>query len=91
MTLQNYHGGTLNVVQLMMIQLSKGDRHPEALMYIQEGAPVDLLLDTDILPLLEYLLQEPVAGGPHLDMFSGRTLVKEQESEGDSIRDPVML
>ena len=54
--LQNYSGGTLNVVRQMMVQLSKGDKHPQALVYIQEGAPVDLLLGTDVLPLLGFSL-----------------------------------
>ena len=49
-SLQNYSGGTLNVVQQMMVQLSKGDKHPQALVYIQEGAPVHLLLGIDVLP-----------------------------------------
>ena len=58
-------------------------------MYIQEGAPIDLLLGTDVLPLLGLSLREPVAGGPYLDMFSGRALVEEQGSEGDSVKEPV--
>ncbi len=48
-TLQNYSGGTLNVVRQVMVQLSKGDKYPQALVYIQEGAPVHLLLGTDVL------------------------------------------
>ena len=36
-TLQNYSGGTLNVVRQMTVQLSKGDRHPQALVYIHPG------------------------------------------------------
>ena len=55
-TLQNYSGGTLNVVRQMIVQLSKGDKHPQALVYIHEGAPVDLLLGTDVLPLLGFSL-----------------------------------
>ena len=54
--LQNYSGGTLNVVRQMMVQLSKGNKHPQALVYIQEGVPVDLLLGTDVLPLLGFSL-----------------------------------
>ena len=30
-------------------------------------------------------------GGPHLDMLSGRASVKEQQGEGDSMKEPVML
>ena len=77
-TLQNYSGGTLSVVRQMMVQLSKGDIHPQVLVYIQKRVPLDLLLDTDVLPLLRFSLQEPVAGGPHLDMFSGRALVESK-------------
>ena len=72
-----------------MVQMSKGDKHPQALVYIHEGAPVDLLLGTDVLPLLGFSLREPVAGGPYLDMFSGGALVEEQGSEGDSVKEPV--
>lgn len=84
-TLQKYSGGTLNVVPQITVQLRKGDRHPQALVYIQEGAPVDLLLSTDALPLLAFHLQEPVAVGQHLGMFSGRALVKEQGNEGEHV------
>lgn len=66
----------LNLVWQMMVQLSNGDRHPQALVYIQEVAPVDLLLGTDVLPLVGFF-QEPIVGCPHLDMFSERTLVEE--------------
>ena len=55
-TLQNYSGGTLNVVRQMTVQLSKGGRHPQALVYIQEGAIIDLQLSKDVLPLLVFLL-----------------------------------
>ena len=46
-TLQNYSRGMLIVVWQMMVELSNGDRHPQTLVYIQEGAPVDLLLGTE--------------------------------------------
>ena len=59
-TLQNYSGGTLNVVHKMMVQLSKEDKHPQALVYIQEGAPVDLLLGTDVLLLSVSVMQAGV-------------------------------
>ena len=42
-----------------------------------------------VLLLLRFSLQEPVAGGPHLDMFSGRALVEELSSEADSVKEPV--
>ena len=70
-TQQNYGGGTLNAIRQMTVQLSKGDRHPQTAVYIQDGASVDLLLCTDVLLLLGYLLQEPQADGPHSDLLGG--------------------
>lgn len=69
-TLQNYGGGTLNVIKQMTVQLSKGDRHLRTVAYIQDGAPVDLLLGINSLLLLGYLLQEPQADDPLLDLWA---------------------
>ena len=51
-TLENYGGGKLNIVRQMPAKLSKGDEQLQTAIYIQDGAPVDLLLGTDVLPSL---------------------------------------
>ena len=88
-TLQSYGGGTLNILRQMTVQMSKGSRHYPVMAYIQDGAPVDLLLGTDVLPFLGFQLQEPAAGSPHLDLLSGRAAEEEQDLKGGETEDPV--
>ena len=46
--LQNYSGGKLSIVRQMTAKLNKGDEKLHTVVDIQDGAPVDLLLCTDI-------------------------------------------
>ncbi len=53
-TLRNYGGGRINIVSQMRVQLSKGDHSVERVVQVQKGAPVNLLIGTDLQPALGF-------------------------------------
>ena len=57
-TLQSYGGGELNIVSQMMAPLSKGEHRQEGVVQVQKGAPMDLLIGTDVQPKLGFLFLE---------------------------------
>ena len=87
-TLQNYGRGKLNIVRQMPAKLSKGDKQLRMVVYIQDGAPVDLLLGTDVLPFLGFCLQEQTGGPPHNLLGSGG-VGEKQDLDGGCAKGPV--
>ena len=59
------------------------------MVYIQDGAPVDLLLGTDVLPSLGFCLQEPKTGGPPHDLLSSGGVGEKQDLDGGRAKGPV--
>lgn len=59
MTLQSYGGGEINTVRQMCATISRGTHSVEGLIQFQSGAPIDLLLGTDLLSRLGFLFLEP--------------------------------
>ena len=54
LSLKNYGGGELHIVSEIECCLTHGDYTVKALLQVQKGAPVDLLLGTDTLPGLDF-------------------------------------
>ena len=73
----------------MPATLSKGDKQLQTVVYIQDGAPVDLLLGTDVLPSLGFCLQEPKTGGPPHDLLSSGGVGEKQDLDGGCAKGPV--
>ena len=59
LTLQSYGGGEINVVLQLQAVVSKGTRAVDALVQVQKGAPIDLLLGTDLLGQLGFEFLDP--------------------------------
>lgn len=55
-SLHSYGGDELNIVKQVKCNLLRGDHTVESVLQVQKGAPVDLLLGTDVLPLLRFSL-----------------------------------
>ena len=53
-SLHSYGGDALNIVKQVMCNLSRGNYVIEPVLQVQKGAPVDLLLGTDVLPQLGF-------------------------------------
>ena len=75
MSLRSYGGGELSIISQVKICLSRGNLTVEIFLQVQKGAPVDLLLGTDVLShlgfsfsrlenngKLTYLLEKPESG-----------------------------
>ena len=58
MSLRSYGGAELPVVAQVMCHLNRKGFSVNALLQVQKGAPVDLLLGTDVLPQLGFSLTE---------------------------------
>ena len=81
-TLQNYGRGKLNIVRQMPAKL-------QTVVYMQDGAPVDLLLGTDVLPFLGFCLQEPKTAGPPHDLLGSGGVGEKQDLDGCCAKGPV--
>ena len=57
-SLRSYGGAELLIVAQISCQLSRRGFSVESVLHVQKGAPVDLLLGTDTLPLLGFSLTE---------------------------------
>ena len=73
----------------MPAKLSKGDKQLQTVVHIQDGAPVDLLLGTDVLPSLGFCLQEPKIGGPPHNLLGSGGVGEKQDLDGDCVKGPV--
>ena len=69
MSLFCYGGGKLNLVKQMEVTLSRAGYTSTAIVQIQSGAPVDLLLGTDQLPYLGFGMTACNADGSTQDLL----------------------
>ena len=70
--LRNYGGGELDIVSQMKAQISKGGNSLIGTVQVQKGAPVELLMGTDLQPQLEFLYFEPRQENIATDLFSSK-------------------
>ena len=71
-TLRNYGGGELNIVIQMKAQLSRGSRSSLMVVQVQKGAPIDLLIGTDVQTQLGFLFLDSCPDGPAVDLLNGK-------------------
>ena len=76
-TLQHYGGGPLNTVCQVKVHMERAGHAVDAVVQVHKGAPTDLLLGTDLLPVLGFQLLESQENGASWDLFSNGN--KEQE------------
>ena len=70
--LRNYGRGELDIVSQMKAQISKGGNSLIGTVQVQKGAPVELLMGTDLQPQLGFLYFEPRQENIATDLFSSK-------------------
>ena len=71
--LQNYGGGELKLARQIRVSLSRvGGKTIEAVLQVQNNAPVDLLLGTDLQSQLGFVLMSVEEGGTGFDLLQER-------------------
>jgi hypothetical protein len=78
-SLKNYGGDPLNIIAQTPLQLSYGTQTVEATVLIQKGAPNQLLLGTDVLGDLGFVLAAETPGGA-VNLLNGAQLQSDQDS-----------
>ena len=73
----------------MPAKLSKRSKRLQTVVYIQDGAPVDLLLGTDVLPSLGFCLQKPRTGGLLRNLLGSCGVWEKQDLDGGYAKWPV--
>ena len=69
-TLRSYGGGVLDVVGQICCQVSRGSYKTDAVIQVQNGAPVDLLIGTDLQPHLGFAFLQLNDSEPHTNLLS---------------------
>ena len=68
-TLQNYGGDRLNVVGQTQVVISRGDYSQMAIVQVQKGAPVPLLIGTNLQPQLGFMFLQCTKGGTAMNLL----------------------
>ena len=72
LSVNNYGGGEVNVVGQLSISLKLGDKECHAIILVQKGATVNLLLGTDLLTQLGFcVLKASNRVGQMIDLLQG--------------------
>lgn len=71
-TLKNYGGQKLDITAQTTLELSQGNHQVEAVVLVQEGAPNDLLLGTDLQTKLGFSLVQEKSDGVIVDLLTGK-------------------
>ena len=69
MSLRNYGGGELNIVSEIQCKVSHGSYSKEAVLQVQNNAPVNVLLGTDLQPHLGFALIQLNGSQPHVNLL----------------------
>jgi hypothetical protein len=64
-----YGGGRLDIVGQLSATVQRGTYRETAVVLVQNRAPVDLLLGTDLQPYLGFKLLQKSAEGPAVELF----------------------
>ena len=68
-SLRSYSGGALDVVSQIQSRISRGDYSVDAVLQVQNDAPVELLLGTDLQPHLGFTFMQLNGSQPPLDLL----------------------
>ena len=76
--LRSYGGACLDIVAQLPVTLSQGSDQVGAVVLVQKDAPNDLLIGTDIQPLLGFTLIMRKAGAVSTDLLTASEALKRQ-------------
>ena len=80
MALRSYGGDALDIVSQVKCKLARGNFSVEPSLQVQKGAPVDLLLGTDVLPHLGISLVQSEGEGRTTDLLNTPETLKPDPS-----------
>ena len=85
-SLLSYGGNSLNIIRQIRCQILRGQYSGQAVVHVQGGAPVPLLIGTDMQAELGFAFLQCSPGGTAVDLFQGNCLcVKEAEPSAESL------
>ena len=79
-TLRSYGGGGLDIVGQLTATIQSGPYRKMAVVLVQNRAPEDLLLGTDLQPYLGFQLSQKSTGGPMVDLLPCLEVHPSEES-----------
>ena len=87
--LKSYGGGELSVIGEVECCLTRGNYTAKAILQVQKGAPVDLLLGTDTLPQLGFSFQQIESDGHSIELLtlSGDTPQPSGQTDAEQVTD----
>ena len=87
LVLRNYGGGELNVIKQMTATIRRGEHECETTVLVQKGAPLDLLVGTDVQPLLGFLVLQ-TEGAEAVDILKKESwALTKQGSQGPQVEE----
>ena len=87
--LKSYGGGKLSVIGEVECCLTRGNYTAKAILQVQKGAPVDLLLGTNILPQLGFSFQQIKSDRHSIELLtlSGDTPQPSRQTDAEQVTD----
>ena len=87
--LKSYGGGELSVIGEVECCLTRGYHTANAILQVEKGAPVDLLLETDTLPQLGFSFQQIESDGHSIELLtlSGDTPQPSRQIDAEQVTD----
>ena len=86
LVLRNYGGGELNVIKQMTATIRRGEHECETTVLVQKGSPLDLLVGTDVQPLLGFLVLQ-TEGAKAVDILKESWVLTKQGSQGPQVEE----
>ena len=80
-TLHNYGGQKLGIIRQIRVRVARPGCSVEAVVQVQNGAPTNLLIGTDLLPQLGFIFLQTEPNGEDLDLLQ----VKENCAPEDKV------
>ena len=87
MSVSNYGGGEVNVISQLSVVLTHREKECRAVVLVQKGAPLGLLLGTDVLNQLGfYLLESSGEQGSMMELLEGRVWQNHTTADTSPLR-----
>ena len=78
--LQSYGGTRLNIVSQIRCHIARGQYSGQILVQLQRGAPIPLLIGTDVQPMLGFMFLQKSPDGRAVDLLKGHKVQLEMGS-----------
>ena len=78
--MRNFGGGEVNIIGQVTVSIFRGEHYCQAVMLIQKGIQLEVLLGTDLLTKLEFSLVQKEDNGDATDLLTGQICKSGEES-----------